>query len=126
MNAGGDGLNATLKALEMVSNVFLHNSCIQGFTGAQQAFAEQSNATITQREQEINHISKSIFQLADIFKDLQTMVIDQGTLLDRIDFNVEQASVHLQDAVHELDEVITTLTIGMTFIFCARTCRLSN
>ncbi|KAF9297774.1 hypothetical protein BGZ88_009068 [Linnemannia elongata] len=75
-----------------------------GFTGAQQAFAEQSNATITQREHEINHISKSIFQLADIFKDLQTMVIDQGTLLDRIDFNVEQASVHLQDAVHELDE----------------------
>ncbi|KAF9118753.1 hypothetical protein BGW39_000886 [Mortierella sp. 14UC] len=75
-----------------------------GFTGAQQAFAEQSNATITQREQEINHISKSIFQLADIFKDLQSMVIDQGTLLDRIDFNVEQASVHLQDAVYELDE----------------------
>ncbi|KAF9536879.1 hypothetical protein EC957_009497 [Mortierella hygrophila] len=75
-----------------------------GFTGAQQAFAEQSNATVTQREQEINHISKSIFQLADIFKDLQTMVIDQGTLLDRIDFNVEQASVHLQDAVYELDE----------------------
>ncbi|KAF9944737.1 hypothetical protein BGZ70_004391 [Mortierella alpina] len=75
-----------------------------GFTSAQQAFAEQSNATVTQREQEINHISRSIFQLADIFKDLQSMVIDQGTLLDRIDFNVEQASVHLQDAVYELDE----------------------
>ncbi|KAG0367806.1 t-SNARE [Gamsiella multidivaricata] len=75
-----------------------------GFTGAQLAFAEQSNTSITQREQEINHISRSIFQLADIFKDLQTMVIDQGTLLDRIDFNVEQAAVHLQDAVYELDE----------------------
>lgn len=47
------------------------------------------------------------------------MVIDQGTLLDRIDFNVEQASVHLQDAVYELDEVTTILTIGMTFIFSA-------
>jgi len=35
------------------------------------------------------------------------MVIDQGTLLDRIDFNVEQATVHLQDAVYELDEVHT-------------------
>ncbi|GJJ75184.1 syntaxin 16 [Entomortierella parvispora] len=75
-----------------------------GFTSAQLAFAEQSNASVTQREQEINHISRSIFQLADIFKDLQTMVIDQGTLLDRIDFNVEQAAVHLQDAVYELDE----------------------
>ncbi|KAF9330600.1 hypothetical protein BG006_006437 [Podila minutissima] len=75
-----------------------------GFTSAQQAFAQQSNASVTQREQEINHISRSIFQLADIFKDLQTMVIDQGTLLDRIDFNVEQTAVHMQDAVHELDE----------------------
>ncbi|KAG0033683.1 hypothetical protein BGZ81_007681 [Podila clonocystis] len=75
-----------------------------GFTSAQQTFAEQSNASVTQREQEINHISRSIFQLADIFKDLQTMVIDQGTLLDRIDFNVEQTAVHMQDAVHELDE----------------------
>ncbi|KAI8599325.1 t-SNARE [Dissophora ornata] len=75
-----------------------------GFTNAQLTFAEQSNSTITQREQEINHISRSIFQLADIFKDLQTMVIDQGTLLDRIDYNVEQTAVHLQDAVYELDE----------------------
>ncbi|KAG0261885.1 hypothetical protein BG011_000582 [Mortierella polycephala] len=75
-----------------------------GFTSSQMTFAEQSNASITQREQEINHISRSIFQLADIFKDLQTMVIDQGTLLDRIDYNVEQTAVHLQDAVYELDE----------------------
>ncbi|KAF8984682.1 hypothetical protein BGZ46_007283 [Entomortierella lignicola] len=75
-----------------------------GFTSAQLAFAEQSNTTITQREQEINHISSSIMQLADIFRDLQSMVIDQGTLLDRIDFNVEQTAVHLQDAVYELDE----------------------
>jgi len=38
------------------------------------------------------------------------MVIDQGTLLDRIDFNVEQTAVHLQDAVHELNEVQRMIT----------------
>ncbi|KAF9089728.1 hypothetical protein BGX23_006486 [Mortierella sp. AD031] len=91
-------------AVQPINSSISDDSEENGFTSAQQAFAEQSNATITQREQEINHISKSIFQLADIFKDLQTMVIDQGTLLDRIDFNVEQTSVHLQDAVYELDE----------------------
>ncbi|KAG0227099.1 hypothetical protein BGW42_003157 [Actinomortierella wolfii] len=80
------------------------NDMEQGFTSSQLAFAEQSHAAITQREQEINHIAKSIFQLADIFKDLQTMVIDQGTLLDRIDYNVEQTNSHLQDAVFELQE----------------------
>ncbi|KAF9409980.1 hypothetical protein BGZ76_005583 [Entomortierella beljakovae] len=82
----------------------LTDEITQGFTNSQLAFAEQSNATIEQREQEINHISRSILQLADIFKDLQSMVIDQGTLLDRIDFNVEQTAVHMQDAVYELDE----------------------
>ncbi|KAF9159872.1 hypothetical protein DFQ26_006098 [Actinomortierella ambigua] len=76
----------------------------QGFTSSQLAFAEQSHTAITQREQEINHIAKSIFQLADIFKDLQAMVIDQGTLLDRIDYNVEQTNSHMQDAVFELEE----------------------
>ena len=38
------------------------------------------------------------------------MVIDQGTLLDRIDYNVEQTAVHLQDAVYELDEVLESET----------------
>ncbi|KAF9936073.1 hypothetical protein BGZ65_002767 [Modicella reniformis] len=85
-------------------NSSISDSEESGFTSAQQTFSDQSHATVTQREQEINHISRSIFQLADIFKDLQSMVIDQGTLLDRIDFNVEQTAVHLQDAVHELDE----------------------
>lgn len=30
------------------------------------------------------------------------MVIDQGTLLDRVDYNVEQMAVHTQGAVEEL------------------------
>lgn len=66
---------------------------------------ESSEAAIDQREREINQIAKSIYQLADIFRDLQTLVIDQGTLLDRIDFNIEQTNVHVQHAVVELDQV---------------------
>jgi syntaxin 16 len=40
--------------------------------------------------------------LAEIFKDLQTMVIDQGTLLDRIDYNVETMYVNVKQADKEL------------------------
>jgi syntaxin 16 len=43
--------------------------------------------------------------IAEIFRELQTLVIDQGTLLDRIDYNVEQMSVNVKSAVRELDKV---------------------
>lgn len=33
---------------------------------------------------------KSIEDLSTIFKELAVLVIDQGTILDRIDYNMEQ------------------------------------
>ena len=61
-----------------------------------------NDSAIAQREREINDIAKGIIELADIFKELQTMVIDQGTMLDRIDYNVENMNVHVQGAQKEL------------------------
>ena len=43
--------------------------------------------------------------MADIFKELQTMVIDQGTVLDRIDYNIETTTVHVQEAHAQLKKV---------------------
>lgn len=60
---------------------------------------------IAQREREINEIAKGIIELADIFKDLQTMVIDQGTMLDRIDYNVERMATDVKAADKELTVV---------------------
>lgn len=63
----------------------------------------RSNDTaIAQREQEINDIAKGIIELADIFRDLQGMVIDQGTMLDRIDYNVERMATDVKGAEKEL------------------------
>lgn len=66
---------------------------------------ESSEAVISQREREIIEIAKSIHTIAEIFRELQSLVIDQGTLLDRIDYNVEQMSVNVKSAVRELDKV---------------------
>jgi syntaxin 16 len=41
------------------------------------------------REQEIQRIAKSIVDLSTVFKDMASMVIDQGTVIDRIDYNME-------------------------------------
>lgn len=67
-----------------------------------------NDAIIVQREQEINEIATGIIELADIFKDLQTMVIDQGTMLDRIDYNVERVTVEVKEAQKELTTVSST------------------
>ena len=61
-----------------------------------------NDAVIAQREQEINDIAKGIIELADIFRDLQGMVIDQGTMLDRIDYNVERMATDVKGAEKEL------------------------
>ena len=61
-----------------------------------------NDAAIMQREREITQIAQGIIELADIFKELQTMIIDQGTILDRIDVNVETALTEVKKADKEL------------------------
>ncbi|KAK6519637.1 hypothetical protein TWF281_003461 [Arthrobotrys megalospora] len=69
----------------------------------QQSLTLTSNDNaIIQREREITDIANGILELADIFKELQTMVIDQGTLLDRIDYNVEMMKTNVKEAAKEL------------------------
>ncbi|KXG47927.1 t-SNARE [Penicillium griseofulvum] len=62
----------------------------------------QNDAAIAQREREINDIAKGIIELADIFRELQSMIIDQGTMLDRIDYNVERMGTEVKAADKEL------------------------
>ena len=71
-----------------------------------------NDAAIAQREREINEIAQGIIELADIFKELQGMVIDQGTMLDRVDYNIENMTVNVKEAEKEL--VVVRLTPPQT------------
>ncbi|KAJ2080274.1 Integral membrane protein SED5 [Coemansia sp. RSA 988] len=64
---------------------------------------ETNEATISQREGELANIHESIVDLAAVFGQMQDMVIVQGTLLDRIDYNVETATVNVSKAADELE-----------------------
>ena len=57
---------------------------------------------MTTRDRELTGIAQSITQLAELFKDLSALVIDQGTLLDSIEYNVEQTAFQMEEAVQEL------------------------
>mmetsp|Transcript_52971 Transcript_52971/g.124072 ORF Transcript_52971/g.124072 Transcript_52971/m.124072 type:complete len:304 (+) Transcript_52971:71-982(+) len=76
-----------------------------GFNEAQLFELESMEVNAQQRSEEICHIAASINDLNTVFKELAVLVIDQGSILDRIDFNIEQvvdqskeANVQLQKA----------------------------
>ena len=71
--------------------------------GEQEMILEEEN---THKSAEIQNLAKSINDLAVLFKDLSVLVIEQGTILDRIDYNIaeakeytEKANVHLEKTV---------------------------
>lgn len=61
-----------------------------GFSDSQLAELDSMEINAEQRSAEICQIASSISDLHTIFKELAVLVIDQGTILDRIDYNIEQ------------------------------------
>ena len=58
---------------------------------------------VRSRDEEIKKLAQSIEELAGIMKHLAELVIDQGTMLDRIDYNMDQAVEKIQAGVKELE-----------------------
>nr|CAD2209433.1 unnamed protein product [Meloidogyne enterolobii] len=56
------------------------------------------------REMEILKISRSILEMNGIFKDIASMIVDQGTILDRIDYNVEHSSTKIKSAMESVQK----------------------
>merc|ERR1711862_26196 len=73
-----------------------------GFSDGQLLQLEEMETTADQRSGEICRIAASINDLHTIFKELAVLVIDQGTVLDRIDYNIEQVVEQSKDANREL------------------------
>jgi len=74
----------------------------RGLTKEQLSKIDDSDKVITERERDILKIAKSINELAEIFNDMNILVIDQGTILDRIDYNLEQTDLFVEEGVNEL------------------------
>lgn len=101
-------LQALNQRTKKVGNIFSISEDIMdgevdsGFTDAQMQKLTDITADVTQRERDIIHIAKSISELAEIFNDLNTLVIDQGTILDRIDYNLEHTDMNIDAGIEEL------------------------
>ncbi|CAG9759688.1 unnamed protein product [Ceutorhynchus assimilis] len=87
---------------EDIDNDFINS---QKMSQQQLLMLEEENTKFAQeREKEVNAIVKSIVDLNEIFKDLSQMVADQGTVLDRIDYNVETAQVQVFEGFKQLQK----------------------
>lgn len=63
-----------------------------------------SNEVLAKRDKEITNLVESINELASVFKDLQILVFEQGTVLDRVDYNIETALQNTKSAHVELEK----------------------
>ena len=58
------------------------------------------------RDEAINQIIDTINELSQIFKKMNRLVIDQGTILDRIDYELEKTVKQHKDSRRLLNNVI--------------------
>ena len=80
------------------------SSNYSGFNDRQIEVLQDVQQGLDERDQEIMRIAKSINDLGQIFKELAVLVIDQGTILDRIDYNMEQVEDKVEKGVEELEK----------------------
>lgn len=73
------------------------------FSQAQLDKIDTMQDLVDERDKEVQAIAKSVAQLSEIFKELSTLVIDSGTILDRIDFNMEMVVENVHKAEEDLE-----------------------
>jgi syntaxin 16 len=56
---------------------------------------QENNDQLRRRDEDLTNLLKSVNDLAQIFKDMQTLVMEQGTILDRIDYNIDITSSNI-------------------------------
>ncbi|CAI5446685.1 unnamed protein product [Caenorhabditis angaria] len=78
------------------------SSSANEFTMTQLQQFMSNDKEVREREKEVLAVNTSIRELSTLFQDLSQMIVDQGTILDRIDYNVEQSSIRVSKAVDDV------------------------
>lgn len=74
----------------------------RGFTEQQLAQIDTLELEVTERTEAITNLVRSLQELQQMFVELADLVTEQGTVLDRIDYNVSEA----QDATKEASIIL--------------------
>ncbi|EOA31021.1 hypothetical protein CARUB_v10014167mg [Capsella rubella] len=88
------------------------------FSEHQMSKIKKSEEISLEREKEIQQVVESVNELAQIMKDLSTLVIDQGTIVDRIDYNIQNVASTVDDGLKQLQKAERTQRQG-GMVMCA-------
>ena len=56
---------------------------------------DDNNLALIRRDNQLNSLLDNVNDLTQLFKDMQNLVMEQGTILDRIDYNIDIASTNI-------------------------------
>ncbi|KAK2965219.1 hypothetical protein RJ640_019974 [Escallonia rubra] len=109
---GHDGLDLEMNLNESKHRVEDEEFTDQGFNEHQTATLKNSELFAAEREREIRQVLQSVNEIAQIMKDLSVLVIDQGTIVDRIDYNVQNVASSVEEGFKELKKAERTQRKG--------------
>ena len=100
MNAQGisNGQGTGSEDIEEYSRYTLEQQQLkrQTLTNTNQRFLEE-------RDEEIAQLANGVFEVSVIFREMQSLIINQGSIIDRIDYNLENTVVELRGANQHLE-----------------------
>ncbi|KAL0208604.1 hypothetical protein P9112_011191 [Eukaryota sp. TZLM1-RC] len=80
-----------------------------GFTENQNAQATLFADLVEEHSTEINNITEQLENIAGIFRDMSALVVEQGSLIDQIDVNIEMAEKDTASALNHLENAADRL-----------------
>eukprot|EP00297_Palpitomonas_bilix_P011677 CAMPEP_0113886922 /NCGR_PEP_ID=MMETSP0780_2-20120614/11875_1 /TAXON_ID=652834 /ORGANISM="Palpitomonas bilix" /LENGTH=335 /DNA_ID=CAMNT_0000875293 /DNA_START=171 /DNA_END=1178 /DNA_ORIENTATION=+ /assembly_acc=CAM_ASM_000599 len=81
-----------------------------------ETISDEVNAA--ERERELKEVEKTIEELSRLFKSLSNIVIEQGTLVDRIDYNVESTVELTSAGLNELESADRLMRRSNKLTYC--------
>lgn len=76
----------------------------------QQQLAVQQDTYVSSRAEALHNVEATIVELGSIFQQLATMVAEQGEMAERIDANVEETLVNVDNAKAQLLKYLNTIS----------------
>lgn len=71
-------------------------------------------ALLHERDSELDSVTMSLTQVVEVLRAMQTCVVEQGSVLDRIDYNLEQSQRYVGDGNVQLTKAHTKRTADNT------------
>lgn len=101
---GPDGIDLEMNLNGRISTAEDDDFSDVGFDKPQMFELKRSEHLTAEREREIKQVAESVNELAQIMKDLSSLVIDQGTIVDRIDYNIQNVVVSVEEGFKQLEK----------------------